>query len=248
MSNIKKAFILVTLLTLWAASTILINFIPRKETGSIGSAESNMKSEMNVDISNIELINHAIMPEKEDQFILDIDGATLYEGKVKVIPEHEVKHFRAYSEDLDSYVFAKYDGNKNRYSYLNNYRVDSEKENAIKIKSKVLDTMNDKGIVVKDVYFNKFRNDNEDLDEVYKVPKDFNVYPLIDVSNYLRIVIKLESSLEELKLVKDLIHEDVNSVEDYIPVDIITSDEFETVFIYNMPPLIVISGGMTQEF
>lgn len=253
MTNVKKILMLVTLLVLWVlwgTGSLVINFINNKEAGDIESAESIMKREMKVDISNIELVSHVIVPEKEDQFVLDIDGATIYEGKVKIIPEHEIKHFRAYSEDLESYVFATYNSNKGRYSYINNYKVKSEKENALKIKEKVLRTMNENNVKVKKIHFNKFSNNNKDLDEVYKIPKDLHDYSLIGYTNYLRIVINLESPLKDLERVKDLIYEDVNSVEDYIPVDIITSDEFETVFIYNMKPLISVteSGGLMQEF
>jgi hypothetical protein len=218
-------------------------------TGEIRDVEAYMNSKTKDRVKDIELINIEIIPKRIDTHQLIIDGTTFYNGKDETIPEHKVKTFRAFSKKIDSYVFLKFNEYSKEYNMVQNYDVFEEKQDALELTKLLQDIMKANQITIKTLNYSKFYRETTDLNDTYKLSGDY------DISNYipsspLWIIITVDSSANDIRSIKDMIQETINTIEKYISVEIKTSDNRIITFFKNGQPLIDgnEAGGLQSDF
>ena len=208
-----------------------------KGTGEIKDVEAYMNTKTKDKVTDIELINIEVIPQRIDTHQLSLDGTTFYNGKDETIPEHNVKTFRAFSKKIDSYVFLTFNDYSKKYNMVQNYDISEEKQDALKLTNLLQDIMEANRIPIKTLNFSKFDHETTDLNDTYKLSSDY------DISNYipsspLWIIITVDSSANDIRSIKDMIQETINSLEKYISVNIKTSDNRIITFFKNGQPLI----------
>jgi len=214
----------------------------KKATGKIKDVEAYMNSETKDKVTEIELINIEIIPKRIDTHELSFDGTTFYDGKDETIPEHSVKTFRAFSNKLDSYVFLTFNEYSKEYNMVQNYDVSEEKQDGLKLAKILQDIMKANEIQIKTLNYCKFDHETADLNDTYKLSSDYDI-PHYTSSGPLWIIITVDSSANDLRSIKDMIQERVNTIEKYISVEIKTSDNRTITFYKNGEPLIDENGA-----
>jgi hypothetical protein len=220
-----------------------------KGTGEIKDVKAYMNSKTKDKVKGIELINIEIIPQRTDTHQLILDGTTFYDGKDETIPEHNVKTFRAFSKKIDSYVFLTFNEYSKEYNMVQNYDISEEKQDALELTNLLQDIMKSNQILIKTLNYSKFGKETTDLNDAYKLSVDY------DISNYipfspLWIIITVDSSANDIRSIKDMIQESINTMEKYISVDIKTSDNRTITFFKDGQPLIDgnEAGGLKSDF
>jgi hypothetical protein len=220
-----------------------------KGTGEIKDVEAYMNSKTKDKVRDIELINIEIIPQRIDTHQFILDGTTFYNGEDETIPEHNVKTFRAFSKKIDSYVFLTFNEYSRKYNMVENYDVSEEKQEALELTNLLQDIMKANQISIKSLNYGKFDHETTDLNDTYKLSGDY------DMSNYISsgplwIIITVDCSANDIRSIKDMIQERINTMEKYISVDIKTSDNRTITFYKNGQPLIDggEAGGLKSDF
>lgn len=220
-----------------------------KGTGEIKDVEAYMNSKTKDKVTDIELINIEIIPQRIDTHQLSLDGTTFYDGKDETIPEHNVKTFRAFSKKIDSYVFLTFNEYSKEYNMVQNYDNSEEKQDALELTNLLQHIMEANQIPIKTLNYSKFDQKTTDLNDTYKLSDDY------DMSNYISssplwIIINIDSSANDIRSIKDMIQEPINTMEKYISVEIKTSDNRTITFFKNDQPLIDgnEAGGLQSYF
>lgn len=220
-----------------------------KGTGEIKDVKAYMNSKTKDKVTDVELINIEIIPQRIDTHQLILDGTTFYDGKDETIPEHKVKTFRAFSKKLDSYVFLTFNEYSKKYNMVQNYVISEEKQDALELTNLLQDIMEANQIPIKTLNYSKFYQETTDLNDTYKLSGDY------DISNYspsgpLWIIITVDSSDNDIRSIKDMIQETINTTEKYISLEIKTSDNRAITFYKNGQPLIDgnEAGGLQTDF
>ncbi len=244
-----KKITMLTLLIVLIFVSVGCDLGGNRGTGEIKDVEAYMNSETKDKVTDIELINIEIIPQRIDTHQLSLDGTTFYDGKDETIPEHNVKTFRAFSKKIDSYVFLTFNEYSKKYNMVQNYDISEEKQDAIELTNLLQDIMEANQIPIKTLYYSKFDQETTDLNDTYKLSGDY------DISNYipsspLWIIITVNSSANDIRSIKDMIHEPINAMEKYISVDIKTKDNRTITFFKNGQPLIDgnEAGGLQSYF
>jgi hypothetical protein len=220
-----------------------------KGTGEIKDVKAYMNSKTKDRVKDIELINIEIIPQRIDTHDLILDGTTFYNGKDETIPEHKVKTFRAFSKKLDSYVFLKFNEYTQKYNMVENYDVSEEKLEALELTNLLQDIMETNQIPIKSLNYRKFDHETTDLNDTYKLSGDYDMPNYIS-SGPLWIIITVDCSANDIRSIKDMIQELINTMEKYISVDIKTNDNRTITFYKNGQPLIDggEAGGLKSDF
>jgi hypothetical protein len=220
-----------------------------KGTGEIKDVEAYMNSKTKDRVKDIELINIEIIPQRIDTHDLILDGTSFYNGEDETIPEHKVKTFRAFSKKLDSYVFLKFNEYTQKYNMVENYDVSEEKQEALELTNLLQDIMETNQIPIKSLNYRKFDHETTDLNDTYKLSGDYDMPNYIS-SGPLWIIITVDSSANDIRSIKDMIQETINTIEKYISVEIKTSDNRIITFFKNGQPLIDgnEAGGLQSDF
>jgi len=215
------------------------------ERGQLDHVTSYMNTELKDQVDDIELIDVENIEERivKNQFV--VDGSVFYDGKDELIPSHQVKVFRAFSKKLDSYVFLIFNEHKDEYTMIQNYNCSQEKEDALNIVNRMQDIIESKDI--KSLTYSKFTNESSDLEEVYILSKDYDVYTYIP-SSPLWIKMSVNSSSDDLKAFKDDIQEVIDHQDKYISLEMKTVDNRKITFYKNGQPLIDTESGFQTEF
>jgi hypothetical protein len=219
-----------------------------KGTGEIKDVKAYMNSKTKDRVKDVELINIETIPQRIETHEFILDGTTFYNGKDETIPEHKVKTFRAFSKKLDSYVFLKFNEYSKKYNMVQNYYISEEKQDVLELTNLLQDIMEANQIPIKTLNYSKFNQETTDLNDTYKLSGDY------DVSNYslgpLWIIITVDSSANDIRSIKDMIQETINTTEKYISLEIKTSDNRAITFFKNGQPLIDgnETGGLQTDF
>lgn len=226
-----------TLLSILIFVLVGCDFEGNKGTGEIKDVEVYMNSKTKDKVTDIELINIEIIPQRINTHQLSLDGTTYYDGKDETIPEHKVKTFRAFSNKLDSYVFLTFNEYSKKYNMVQNYDISKEKQDALELTNLLQDIMEANQIQIKTLYYIKFDQETTDLNDTYKLSGDYDISKYIP-SRPLWIKITVDSSANDIRSIKDMIQEPINTIKKYISVDIKTSDNRTITFFKNGQPLI----------
>jgi hypothetical protein len=220
-----------------------------KGTGEIKDVEAYMNSKIKDKVTDIELINIEIIPKRIDTHQMSIDGTTFYDGKDETIPEHNIKTFRAFSNKMDSYVFLTFDEYSPKYNMVQNYDISEEKQDGLELTNLLQDIMEANQIHIKTLNYCKFQKETTDLNDTYKLPRDYDI-PDYTSCGPLFIIITVDSSANDIRSIKDMIQESINTMKKYISVEIKTSDNRTITFFLNGEPLIDgnESGGLKSNF
>lgn len=244
-----KKITIITLLSILIFISVGCDLEGDKGTGEIKDVQAYMNSKTKDKITNIELMNIEVIPQRIDTHQLTLDGTTFYDGKDETIPEHNIKTFRAFSKKLDSYVFLTFNEYSKKYNMVQNYDILEEKQDAIELIILLKDIMEANQIPIKTLNYSKFDQETTDLNDTYKLSSDY------DISNYipsspLWIIITVDSSANDIRSIKDMIQESINTMEKYISVDIKTSDNRTITFFKNGQPIIDgnEAGGLQSYF
>jgi len=220
-----------------------------KGTGEIKDVEAYINSKKKDRVTDIELINIEIVSQRIDTHQLSVDGTTFYNDKDETIPEHNVKTFRAFSKKIDSYVFLTFNEYSKKYNMVQNYDVSEEKKDALELTKLLQDIMEANQIQIKTLNYSKFNQETTGLNDTYKLSSDY------DISNYipsspLWIKITVDSSANDIRSIKAMIQETINTMKKYISVDIKTIDNRIITFFKNGQPLIDgnEAGGLQSYF
>lgn len=220
-----------------------------KGTGEIRDVKAYMNSKTKDIVTDIEMINIEIIPQRIETHEFILDGTTFYDGEDETIPEHNVKTFRAFSKKLDSYVFLTFNEYSKEYNMVQNYDILEEKQGALELTNLLQDIMEANQIPIKALNYSKFYQETTDLNDIYKLSSDY------DISNYcpscpLWIIITVDSSSNDIRSVKDMIQETINITEEYISLEIKTSDNRTIAFFKDGQPLIDENGagGLKTDF
>ncbi|SEW46625.1 hypothetical protein [[Clostridium] fimetarium] len=220
-----------------------------KGTGKLKDVEAYMNAKTNDKVTEVELINTETIPEQLNDHEFNLDGAVFYNGKDEITPEHNEKTFRAFSKKLDSYVFLTFNEYSKQYNMIQNYYISEEKQGALELTSLLQDIMKTNQIRIKTLSYSKFTHEKTDLNDVYKLPSDY------DISNYthlvpLWIVVTVDSSANDIRSIKNKIQDSINTMKEYISIDIKTSDFKTITFFKDGHALIYDSGdgGLKSDF
>jgi hypothetical protein len=244
-----KKIAIFTLLSILIFVLAGCNIEDDKGTGEIKDVEAYMNSKTKDRVKDIELINIEIIPQQIDTHQFILDGTTFYNGKDETIPEHNVKTFRAFSKKIDSYVFLTFNEYSQEYNMVQNYDVSEEKQCALELTNLLQNIMEANQIPIKTLNYSKFYQETTDLNDTYKLSDDY------DISNYipsspLWIIITVDSSANDIRSIKDMIQETINTIEKYISLEIKTSDNRIITFFKDGQPLIDgnEAGGLQSDF
>lgn len=218
-------------------------------TGDIKDVKSYMNAVIKDKVTDVELIHTEIIPERIERNELVVDGATFYNGKDETIPEHSVQIFRAFSNQLDSYVYLIFNGHTKKYSLVQNYDVAEEKQGALALTSILKEMMEVIHIPFITLNYCKFDHETLDLNDAYKLSADY------DASHYVHtgplwIIIAVDAPANDIRVIKDRVQERIDALEATISVDIKTSDGRTITFYKHGQPLIDDdgTGGLKSYF
>lgn len=175
--------------------------------GVTSNASNYFNKQIGDKLTDVELIDTVHVDEWVHAPEFNLDGATFWKGKTKTIPAHDILYFRGYSSKLDSYVFMRYndDYNEKDYSLVPNYDIEKEKADAKTLLSETEKILSNKNIRITTVFYTKFERNADDIDSVYKLPKEFyQDYPyekdtlFISSQNILWITIKIDKDIDEI--------------------------------------------------
>ena len=206
-------------------------------SGEISDVQAYMNAEINESVTEVELIDVQIIPQRVDDNALDVDGTLFFDGKDEVIPEHVVNTYRAYSRKLDSHVFVIHDSSTMRYRMVQNYDVSQEKEEALEMTGVLKALLDGQHMPPITLVYSKFGHDTPDLDDVYKLSADYDASRYIPASP-LWILITADASAIDIIDIEDSIQAQVDSVDGSISVDIHTNDNRTITFYKHGQPLI----------
>jgi hypothetical protein len=148
-----------------------------KGTGKIADVQNFLNKQTNGKVTDIELIHTIYVDEWIWDNKISFDGAVFWEGVTKPIPAHNILFFRAYSLDLESYIFLQFNDREDTKSYytLTNYNpkwIEQEKADVKKMSARTKDILSGEGVEIFNEYYKKFIEE-DDLDNIYKQPKEF---------------------------------------------------------------------------
>jgi hypothetical protein len=96
------------------------------------------------------------------------DATVFWEGEEEFVPEHEILFYRAYCQELETWVFAQWNGRMNdqKATMVENFRKKDEIQSA-KILTAYLSGMDG----VQRITYSKYGDEYENIEDVYKLPK-----------------------------------------------------------------------------
>lgn len=213
--------------------------------GQIEDVEKYMNKQTKDKVTDLSVIQVSTVGEYVKTNEIVIDGTTFYDGKDEVIPEHQVKTFRAFSSKLDSYVYLIYSEETNQYTMILNYDNDDEKESAKELTAGIQDIMESNSISIDSLEYSKFNNQSEDLNQVYKLSDQYES-SLYRSHSRLWLMLRVDASTEDIRLIKDKIQSSIDGIEHHFSMEIITSDGRHITFYKDGIPLIMESDGQIE--
>jgi len=242
LSKLGGAVILFTLLNILLFGLTACDIWGNKSIGELEDVEVYMNSKTKDKVTDIEMTNIEIIPQRIDSHQFILDGTTFYDGEDETIPEHHIKTFRAFSEKLDSYVFLTFNEYTQKYTMVQNYDNSEEKQEAFELTNKIQDIMQSNHITIETLQYSKFSNETTELNDVYKLSDQY------DVSSYslqsrLWVMVSVDSSADDIRNIKNIIQTSINTTENYISMEIKTGDNRKITFFKDGQPLIYDKNG-----
>lgn len=254
----KKIYLaIVVVTTLCLMSSCISISVGDQGTGEITDVKKHLSSKIKGDVTDIELIDTVHYDEYKHTDSFGMDGAVFWQGKEKTIPAHNVLYYRGFSKTLDSFVFIRWNDDRNNktYSIIQNYEIDKEKKSARNILESLQKLYSKDKIEIANIKYSKFEDECNDLDSTYILDKDFynrfstEYYdPFGQSQNPLHIEVSAELDIDYLYLIQNSITEIMDKNEYGISLHITTNDGSSVVFYRGGRPLLTGNDGFSTYF
>lgn len=226
--------------------------IGNKCTGEYKDVEQYMRGQVKSKIEDLVLIDTIHIDEYSYKDSFGLDGAIFWEGKEKDVPAHNILYYRAYSVELESYIFLRWNDERNSmfYTMIENYNNDTEKESALSIVQGI-----EAFCTVQEIEYNKYEYTGNDINQAYILTKGYydsvksEYYDPFNMSqSQLYITLTLDINEDELRLRSNDVQTIVDGGEYGISLIIITNDNLQVVFYRGGEPMLNMSNGMSTYF
>lgn len=206
-----------------------VEFIDR---GDISNIQREFDLLISDEVEEVKLIDTVHVSKKSISNEISIDGTIFWRGRTKEIPEHEVSYFRGFSPKLDSYVFLRYNYEcSGSFEILDNYDTEEEEAEAEILLNRLQEVFATAGIKIQTLSYMKYSQEDEDLDSLYKLPKDFyDNYPSdkdsIFSRNQLLISVSIDKDLSAIRELGDELFNIFEEVGYGISIEIVSNDGY----------------------
>jgi hypothetical protein len=230
-----------------------VSCVQAERGGELDDVARYMNSRVGHEIKNVELFHYELHAEREETPELNLDGTVFWEGRTRSIPELEIRYFRGYSEELQSYVFLQWNDKQNNqnYSMPNNFNIEDEKRSAEIILEELDEILRENSGSRIQTVFEKFGGFSDSSEAVYRLPAnhfDNSDFFWLTTPSPLHIMAFIDIDLHTLFIIKNDILKLVDWEErrEYtITLHLITEENEQVTFARNTEPMLNAFGEQT---